>query len=531
MTATADDFELSLRRYSADTYIADVQFRPSDSTAESFLAVNVPIQFDLEQLRAAELDSRAYGRSLTGMLFADPQFVDAFRVARAHAQGAGVPLRVRLRLGQHDPILHTIRWETLQDPIATEGHFLAPNSQILLSRYLDVRDIHAINTRPREELHALVVVASPTDLEDYDLPLIDAPGEVERARLSLGSIASTVLASADNDARPTWANVIAALHREVDILYLVCHSTQRAGMNYLWLERDDGCVDRIAATTITERIHELSHRPLLVILAACQTAEPSYTDTDTLMALGPELIHAGIGAVVAMHDRIAQATITQGMPLFFSHLRESGIVDQALAVARSVLVDQDADWWRLVLFLRLRDGRLWSALRRDQVFQAPSLPMHFVPRPEITHPLKERLLSTTDVRPGVLARSAIQGGAGVGKSTLAAALTHDPDIQTHFVDGILWAEAGQDPDVAAMLSDWLDALGDPIDHSLSIAALAGRLRGQLRDKKMLLVIDNVWYAQSIEPLLGGGQWCHVLLTTRQVDIVAQTVRTIMSWVC
>jgi hypothetical protein len=56
--------------------------------------------------------------------------------------------------------------------------------------------------------------------------------------------------------------------------------------------------------------------------------------------------------------------------------------------------------------------------------------------------------------------TAIHGLGSVGKSTLAAALAHEKDVQAHFCDGIVWATLGQQPDVLPLLSGWVQALGD-----------------------------------------------------------------------
>ncbi|MBD2342482.1 hypothetical protein H6G64_36925 [Calothrix sp. FACHB-156] len=91
------------------------------------------------------------------------------------------------------------------------------------------------------------------------------------------------------------------------------------------------------------------------------------------------------------------------------------------------------------------------------IFQAPPLPTHFVERPEYSDDLKTRLL-TEDNRTLVI--TAIHGLGSVGKSTLAAALAVDAEIQTRFCDGILWATLGQQPDVLSLISGWVQALGD-----------------------------------------------------------------------
>lgn len=526
MTATADDLELHLRRQSGDTCTVDVRFRPGDSAVESHPVVDAPVRLDATRLLALALNAPAYGAALTRMLFADARLVETFREARAHAQGARVPLRVRLRLDRRDQALHALRWETLQDPTALAPAFLATDSRTLLSRYLDVSDIQTIDLRPRGVLRALVVVANPGDLVQYNLPPVDATGEVERARTALGAIDCTVLASHAGYPRPTWANLVAALQREIDILYLVCHGTLHDGMPFLWLEDAMGQVERVPATSVTARVRELHHRPLLVVLAACGTAGHSHGSDDARLALGPQLAQTGIGAVVAMYDSITAAAVAQSMPVFFHQLQTHGVVDQAMAAARSLLADQGNDWWKLVLFLRLSDGRLWPALRRSRVFQAPPLPMHFVPRPEVGDRVRAQLLAVGTGRPGVLVISAVQGLAGVGKTTLATALAHDAAVQAHFPDGVLWAHVGPEPDVPGIRGAWLAAMRSAgwLDQSAgqpdgpAAGETGSVLRSLLQNRRALIVLDDVWRMEDVRPLLAGGSGCAVLITTRRADV-------------
>lgn len=50
--------------------------------------------------------------------------------------------------------------------------------------------------------------------------------------------------------------------------------------------------------------------------------------------------------------------------------------------------------------------------------------------------------------------TAMRGWPGVGKTTLAAALAHDPDINARFPDGVLWASLGQKPALFGELAAW-----------------------------------------------------------------------------
>jgi hypothetical protein len=145
-----------------------------------------------------------------------------------------------------------------------------------------------------------------------------------------------------------------------------------------------------------------------------------------------------------------------------------------------------------------------------RIFQAPPLPPHFVERPEYSNDLKARLLTGNRT----LVITAIHGLGSVGKSTLAAALAHDVEIQTRFCDGILWATLGQQPDVLSLLSGWVQALGDYSFKPTSVEATVSQLRTLLYDKAVLLVVDDAWNTKDAQAFNVGGARCQVLVTTR-----------------
>ncbi|MEI2581278.1 NB-ARC domain-containing protein [Scytonema sp. PRP1] len=155
-----------------------------------------------------------------------------------------------------------------------------------------------------------------------------------------------------------------------------------------------------------------------------------------------------------------------------------------------------------------------NRLPKGVPFQAPPLPAYFVERPEYSQDLKNRLLTElSDTRTLVI--TAIHGLGSVGKSTLAAALAHDEDVQTHFCDGILWATLGQQPDVLPLLSGWVQALGDYNFKPTSIEAATNHLRTLLYDKAVLLVVDDAWNTKDAQAFNIGGSRCQVLVTTRE----------------
>ncbi len=167
------------------------------------------------------------------------------------------------------------------------------------------------------------------------------------------------------------------------------------------------------------------------------------------------------------------------------------------------------------------DQNIYVADRRPPVgvpFQAPSLPRYFVERPEVSQELKERLLSQETAKVGTLVLSAIYGLGGIGKSVLATALAYDPDVQSYFCDGIFWATLGQQPDILSFLHTWIQALGDYDFKPTNIDSATLQLRTLLSDKKALLVVDDLWNVDDIEPFQIAGQGCRVLVTTRETPV-------------
>jgi hypothetical protein len=151
-------------------------------------------------------------------------------------------------------------------------------------------------------------------------------------------------------------------------------------------------------------------------------------------------------------------------------------------------------------------------------FQALALPKDYVDRPEIRQQIKSKLIDCSVSRPGTLVVSAIYGLGGVGKSVMAAALAHDREVQEVCADGVLWVTLGQNPDLLPCLHGWVQALGDYDFNPTTIDSASSHLRSLLRDKKMLLVVDDAWQTDHVEPFQVGGEGCRVLVTTREAHV-------------
>lgn len=350
------DLAIWLRQRAGASHEAIVTFRPPDSPVDEQLVSGAPpaVAIDPQLLLPHSLDIDAYGEMLAAAFFADKRLALALVRAQERALGAGVPLRLRLQLDSDDPALYGVRWELLRDP--ERDHFLCTRDRIHFSRYLSSTDGSPISTDEATALTALVAVADPSDASTYGLSPLDTEAQLAYARTAL---AGYTLDELPHATLPTLAD---RLRAGPAVLYLICHGALLAnGETCLYLEGPDGRAAPASAARVAAAISGLATRPRLVVLAACQSAGHTARHGSGLIALGPQLAQAGVSAVIAMHDDVAVDTVTAGMPVLFDELRRHGDVGRAAAAMRNVLATRGDDWWQPVLYLRLRDGRLWGS--------------------------------------------------------------------------------------------------------------------------------------------------------------------------
>lgn len=135
-----------------------------------------------------------------------------------------------------------------------------------------------------------------------------------------------------------------------------------------------------------------------------------------------------------------------------------------------------------------------------------------VGRDDLLRQLKQRLRDGREV-----VMSALNGLPGVGKTTLAAALAHDPDVTAHFSDGVLWAGLGPAPNVLSQLSRWGVLLGlssTEIARLTTIEEWSKVLRMVIGTRRLLLIIDDAWRIEAALAFKVGGINCAYVVTTR-----------------
>jgi len=359
------DLEIRLRSMGEGRYSADMQFNDPASAAPVDFATDVSITLDYVALRTVTNDPTRYGALLSVMLFADTQMRDGWTRSIGYTEGGKAALRLRLRLDGDDALLHAIHWETLQHP--QTGRFFAIDERILLSRYLTSTESAPVVRRSPGAMRALVLIANPSNLARYRLAPVNVAAEAEHALTALGELQPDVIASNVKEQRATLPALIGAARGGYDIIYVVAHGQFVEGKPSLCLEDEHGNVAWATGTVITDALCQITRRPTLVILAACETAGNDYEAP--LSALGPDLIQAGVPAVLAMQGKISMIAVERMMPIFLRELQRDGMIDRALAAARAVGRDL-LDWWRPVLYTRLRDGRIWE----EHISTIPDLP-------------------------------------------------------------------------------------------------------------------------------------------------------------
>jgi DNA-binding SARP family transcriptional activator len=143
----------------------------------------------------------------------------------------------------------------------------------------------------------------------------------------------------------------------------------------------------------------------------------------------------------------------------------------------------------------------------------PPLPPLCIGRESAIIEVRERLCQQP------AARVVIQGWPGIGKTTLSAVLAHDKTLGACYPDGRLWVSLGGMPNIAAVLGSWGAALGlGGLDSARGIAEASARLTAFLKDRRVLLIIDDVWAVEDAHPLLVVSEKGGVIITTRLNDV-------------
>ena len=342
------DLEIVFRRRDEQSY--GLSFRYSSPNDEALQAARTEPVIALNFSALSGDDPQAYSETLSRAFFT-PEVMAEFRTFRDITERSRLSLRVRLSIDLTVPELHGVHWETLRDPDLPADQENAPlfmGEQTVVSRFLSSGDWRPVRLSARAKLRALVVVANPSTSSGYNLSEIDVKEETDRIAEAMAGI--EIVPFRTEGAVPL-TKLAETLREGFDILYLVCHGRLQGQEPFLYL--DEG--PATAGIDLVQAIREMDKRPRMVVLVSCQSAGRCGV---ALAGLGPRLVEAGIPAVIAMQGNIFVSTASSFMKRFFTELLSDGQIDRAMSLARGEVRKTD-DYWMPVLFLRLRDGRIW----------------------------------------------------------------------------------------------------------------------------------------------------------------------------
>ena len=120
-----------------------------------------------------------------------------------------------------------------------------------------------------------------------------------------------------------------------------------------------------------------------------------------------------------------------------------------------------------------------------------------------------------------VALTALQGMGGIGKTVLAQALCADEVVQQAFPDGVIWVTIGRDSgEVLERMREAGKVLNDDISRYDTIQGAIHQYRTTLHSKAVLIVLDDVWNVQDLEPFRVESARSRLLFTTRDTSIAA-----------
>lgn len=175
--------------------------------------------------------------------------------------------------------------------------------------------------------------------------------------------------------------------------------------------------------------------------------------------------------------------------------------------------DYETQFSALLASIQSRTGAALNSRFQRTYITVPPLPPNYVERTIEFQALRSAVLRDGTSRR--VALTALKGMAGIGKTVLAQALCLDEIIQAAFPDGIIWVPVGKDPrNLIPLLREVGKALGDALEGYDSLQSASNRLRNVLREKAVLIVLDDIWDPHDAAPFLLESPRSRLMITTR-----------------
>jgi CHASE2 domain-containing sensor protein len=345
-----------------------------------------------------------FGEQLWNALFAG-EIRDLYRecVGRVHPdEDRGL----RIRLTIEPPRLSALPWELAYD--RNRDTFLATSAKTPLTRYISLHE-------PIEELTTTlpikVLVAIP---DGSGLDVAQERALVEDALSELGDAVKVTVLEGDVSRAAISRALIEERH---NVLHFIGHGRFQQDDGFLVLNRDKGMgeEDLIAARSFAGFFRDYPSMKL-VVLNACQGA--TVAAARPLAGVAPQLVRAGIPAVVAMQYPVSDAAAVLFAREFYLCLcvgANRGRVDAAVSHARNRMQIDFTDTVAFatpVLYMRSPSGVIFD-------LDAPSRKAG----PRMTRAEVHRLKAVKQARKSNIA--ALEDSAGGDAAAKTAALEHE----------------------------------------------------------------------------------------------------------
>ncbi|XP_074279443.1 putative disease resistance protein RGA3 [Silene latifolia] len=159
---------------------------------------------------------------------------------------------------------------------------------------------------------------------------------------------------------------------------------------------------------------------------------------------------------------------------------------------------------------------------------AAANPNEFVGRKDEMKKLLEIMCSPSNEEAHI-STVAILGLGGLGKTTFARCIYDSRDIDAHF-EKKLWISVSDNFNIPRILNEMLEYVTSKKGDLSNIDAIINKLQEKLKNKKYLLVLDDVWCKDqelwsSLKNALqriGGLPGCLILITTRLIEVTTRS---------
>lgn len=209
------------------------------------------------------------------------------------------------------------------------------------------------------------------------------------------------------------------------------------------------------------------------------------------------------------------------------YARQQGVCVVPVVGAQTIPIHSLPAWMRRAHFVDLRLSEQWASLVRTlitpcQIARVPLMaerpPNGVVLRKQELRAIREALVSSQCIE-NIHRVVVLKGAGGFGKTTLAQTICWDDAVQETFYDGVLWITLSESPgDLAAKLEDLIFILSGAPSQQSAVEGRKARLTQLLKDRAVLVVVDDVWNLAHTEPFIVGGDRCAHIVTTRNTAI-------------